>query len=225
MFGDLIYTDDKKSKPAPKGLLGKIKDEFLVHFNQEHGVWLQWSADFVDIFSVPKEYRASMFGQFALSPEEAMDEFLEDEAPSAKRLQKAQLAMMSRWKDIGSDKKKRFLSHYKKLFGMNTLFCLPGSMFFNLAMMLLLVDDEDFDSDDQDEYSDLLLLAILSGMDNQGPTALQDMVKSLTYDNEGFQEATAYLQGRTEAGWSLAEMHEEVENRMDKHQVKMRLRF
>lgn len=225
MFGDLIYKDNTKSTPTPKSIVGKIKEEFLVHFNQESEVWVHWSPEFVDIFSVPKEYRASMFGSFALSPEEAMDEFLEDTTPNAKRLQKAQLAMMSRWKDISSSKKKKFVSHFKKLFGMNTLFALPGGMFFNMALMLLLVDDGDFDSDDQDEYSDLLMLAILDGLDNKGPEQLKEAVAFLASNNEGFSRANNHFSERGQAGWSLVDIQEEIENRMHSHQVKRHLQF
>lgn len=218
MFGDLIYTDNQKSTPTSKSILGKVKDEFLVHFNPEFGVWVHWSPHFIDIFSVPKDYRLAMFGQFEISPEEAIEEFLADMAPDARKLRKAQLAMMNHWNEIETSKKKKFVKHFGKTFGLNSLFIGPAGAFMNLAMMLLMCSEEE-EIEDEDEMTSIFILALLMGMENKGPDPLQDLIKNLAKESDSFQSAVLYIERARENGVSMDFLKDELEHKMDNNQV------
>lgn len=221
MFGDLIYTDSPRNTASPKSLLGKIKPEFIGQFDSKLGIWTHWSNEFVDIFSVPKEYRASMFGQFALTPEEALDEFLEDAAPDAIRLRKAQLAMMDRWNEIDAKRKKKFIKHLGKKFGgLNSLFLGPSGAFMNLVVMLLLIgEDEEVCDQDDDDMTAMLVLCLLMGLENKGPDLLQDLVRQKAQESRHFQDAVQYIHAAKTAGIPLDALLYEHEQAIDNNQV------
>jgi hypothetical protein len=165
---------------------GQIKEEYFKYWDEKYGVWVHYSPEFIDPLSVPKEYRAGVLGYYWEHPEEAIDEFNQDENPSAKKTNRAMLALAWKGNEIPRKKKLDFISSYASAIGISSLIMGEGNTLINLAIVML-AEEEELD------LMGMVALCLLIGMKNSGPDPFTQMLQERVANNNAFQEALSYV--------------------------------
>jgi hypothetical protein len=205
--------------PVLNNKFGKVTEDCLSMFSEEHGVWVHFSPFFTDPMNVPREQRAAILGPYANFPEEAIDEFCNDPYPDERRFRKAQEALMWEWNRIDLIKKKNFLKHSKKSVGLCSIFMGPGGVLMNLMMMFLAISEHFTTEQDHDEMGSLFILMLLMDMENKGPDNYQEEISRRLTNNRAYEHGLTMLSAFILAGMSVNDIQFAIERKLEQNQV------
>lgn len=162
-----------------------------IKYNNDYQCNVIYADEFINPFSIPKEYRIGKLGFYVESPEEALESFMamkEQEASSTRSnvAKRAFQALAIEWDKIDLRQKKRFVKKWDDEFGINSLLVGSNGDCMNMGMLFMLLGAGEAPMDD---LSSILVFCILLGMRNKGPEPLQAYVDQLKANNLAYTNA------------------------------------
>lgn len=162
-----------------------------IQYNNEYKCNVIYDDEFVNPFSIPKEYRIGKLGFYVESPEEALEAFMamkeqEDSSTRTRKARRAFQALALDWNKIDLNNKKKFVKKWDDEFGINSLLLGSKGDCMNMGMMFMLLCEGE---ESMDDLSSILVFCILLGMKNKGPEPLQNYVDQLKANNEAYKNA------------------------------------